>query len=312
MKFSLATISAAVLAISTVSGAAIIDKRQEPTQDPAQDPAQEPTQDPNQDPNQQDPNQQNATTPDFAALTGIWYLTGVTQNIWDAYGIVQKTMNIEINCPQFNISQGGAENSFDALVSTFLTQNTTDVGANASAASVFTLQDGDSTANATANEFLWTAFASQLFVNENQWKNFTSGGKNTEAAPGGSVAIPGTRPLEANVYTKFIDSNAEPGSDKAENIDTVFIWATEAKFHDVPKTKRAEEIYGAILSKTPSIAEDVFNKTLALLPAQVVSNNASLVLLDDSCKADNEDQNADQNTDQNADQNNDQANQPPQ
>lgn len=67
MKFSLATISAALLAISTVSGAAIMDKRQDPNQDPNQQ------QDPNQDPNQQqqDPNQQNATKPDFAALDGV-------------------------------------------------------------------------------------------------------------------------------------------------------------------------------------------------------------------------------------------------
>ncbi|KAG2231953.1 hypothetical protein BDF21DRAFT_400431 [Thamnidium elegans] len=306
MKFSLATISAAILAISTVSGAAIIDKRQEPNQDPnQQDPSQDPNQqDPNQDPNQQ----QNATKPDIAALDGVWYLTGVTQNVWDAYGIVQKAMNIDINCPQFNVSQGGVENSFDVLISSFLTQNASDIGVNASAASVFTLQEGDSTANATDKEYLWTSYASQIFVNQGQWKNFTSNGKNTEETPSGSVAIPGTKPVEANIYTKFIDSNAEPGSGNAENIDTIFIWGTEAKFHDATKSKRADEVYGAILSKTSSIAEDVFNKTLALLPPQVVSNNVSLVLLDDSCKADNDDQNADQNNDQNADQ----ANQPPQ
>lgn len=239
-------------------------------------------------------------------------MTSVTQNVWDAYGIIQKTMNIDINCLQFNVSQSGTENSFDALVSTFLTQNSSDVGVNASAASVFMLQDGDTTANATAKEYLWTAYASQIFVNQNQWKNFTSGGKNTEDTPSGSVAIPGTKPLEANVYTKFIDSNAEPGSDKAENIDTVFIWGTEAKFHDVAKSKRADEVYGAILSKSSSIAEDVFNKTLGLLPPQIAANNISLVLLDDTCKTDNKEQNADQNNDQNANQNNDQANQPPQ
>lgn len=68
MKFSLATISAALLAISTVSGAAIMDKRQDPNQDPNQ---QDPNQDPNQQDPNQDPNQQNATKPDFAALDGV-------------------------------------------------------------------------------------------------------------------------------------------------------------------------------------------------------------------------------------------------
>lgn len=247
-------------------GAAIIDKRQEAT-----------------DPNQQ----QNATQLDIGSLNGTWYLTGVTQNVWDAYSMIQKTMNIDLTCLQFNVSQA-SNTSFDALISTFLTQNSSQVGVNASAASAFLLQEPDSSVNVTDNEYLWTAYGSQVFVNKGQWKNFTSNGESTEdPAESGSTAIPGTKPIEATIYSKLIDSNSEPGSGTAENIDTIFIWGSELKVHDVTNNKRADEVYGAILSKTPSVAEDVFNKTLALLPSQIVANNVTVLLLDDTCKTQN-------------------------
>lgn len=211
------------------------------------------------------------------------YLTGVTQSVWNVYEIIQNTMNINLNCPHFQVSQA-SNTSFDAIVSAFLTHTTSNtVGITASGAGAFMLQDSDATVNTTANENLWTAYGSQVFVNEASWKNFTSQGQSTEdPANAGSVAIPGTQPFEATVYSKLIDSNAEPGSETLENLDTVFLWGTEATFHNT--RKRAGEVYGLVLSKTPNVGEDVFNKTLALLPPAIAQNNITVVLLQDSCE----------------------------
>ncbi|KAG2194233.1 hypothetical protein INT47_005701 [Mucor saturninus] len=264
MKFTIASISAALLAVSTVSGASI--KRQEAPQD-------------------QTASQYPANI-DLGSLNGTWYLTGVTQNVWDLYSIAQKTMNIDVNCLQMDVSQT-SNTSFDAFGSTLLTHTGTDVGVNATAASAFFLQQPDSSVNLTDSEYLWTAYASQIFVNEAQWKNFTSNGQSQEnSTESGSKVVPGSKPVEATIYSKLIDSNAEPGSNTTENVDTIFLWGSKAKFIDDSESqKRAEEVYGIILSKTSSVAEDVFNKTLALMPSQIAENNVTLVLLADSCQA---------------------------
>lgn len=213
-------------------------------------------------------------------------MTGVTQNVWDLYSIAQKAMNIDVNCLQFNVSQS-SNTSFDAFASTFLTHNGSNIGVNASAATAFFLGEPDSSVNLTDSEYLWTAYASQIFVNDAQWDNFTSNGQSQEnATESGSKIIPGSKPVEATIYSKLIDSNAEPGSNSTGTVDTIFLWGSKAKVVDASASqKRAEDVYGVILSKSSSVAEDVFNKTLALLPPQIVANNVSLVLLADSCKS---------------------------
>lgn len=196
-------------------------------------------------------------------------------------------MRIDVNCLQMDVSQS-SNTSFDAFGSTFLTHTGSDVGVNATAASAFFLQQPDSSVNLTDSEYLWTAYASQIFVNDAQWNNFTSNGQSKDnSTESGSKAVPGSKPVEATIYSKLIDSNANPGSNTTANIDTIFLWGSKAKSVENSDSaqKRAEEVYGVILSKSSSVAEDVFNKTLALLPSQIAANNVTLVLLADSCQS---------------------------
>jgi hypothetical protein len=213
-------------------------------------------------------------------------LTGITQNAWNYYNTFSKAMNLEINCLQLNVT-GTSNTSFDALASAFLGRQGQDVGVNASAAGVFSLRQPDSGINVTNKEFAWDAYGSQVFVNKDSWENFTSGGQKQEVNPNsGSAVIPGTKPFQASLYSKLIDSKAAPG-DNATNIDTVFFWGKQIKFFSPDQySKRGEQtqnIYGVILSKTPNVEDDVFNKTLTLLPQQVIENNVSIVKLNDTC-----------------------------
>jgi hypothetical protein len=193
-------------------------------------------------------------------------------------------MDIEINCLQLNVSKS-SNTSFDALASAFLTHKGTPLGVNASAAGAFLLDSPDSSVNVTDTEYLWKAYASQVFVNGAQWSNFTSNGTSQQnVTESGSKPVPGTKPLEATVYSKLIDSNAKPG-DNSTNYDTIFLWGSKLQFFDPSSlSKRADEVYGAILSKSSSIGADVFNRTLALLPPQIAENNITVVLLNDTCK----------------------------
>ncbi|KAG2210648.1 hypothetical protein INT46_011548 [Mucor plumbeus] len=275
MKFILTQISAAVLA-ATAASAAYLTPRQEATPDGG---------------DQQQNNtavQQYPQGFDAGVLNGTWYLTGVTQNIWSVYELLSQKMDLNVNCLQFNVS-GTSNTTLDIFASTFLSKNSTDAGVNATAAGAFILQSPDSQTNVSNHEFLWDAYASQVFVNKAQWENFTSNGQSTtNASETGSTVIPGTKPIQASVYTQLIDSNAQPGSNDSTNYDTVFIWGSQAKtFNDSSAKKRAEDVYGIILSKTSNVEEDAFNKTVALLPPSIAANNVSLVKLNDTCTLQN-------------------------
>ncbi|KAI8640834.1 hypothetical protein BD408DRAFT_419118 [Parasitella parasitica] len=276
MKFVLTQISTAVLA-ATAASAAYLTPRQEATPNGG-----------NQGQNQTA--QQYPEGFDAGVLNGTWYLTGVTQNIWNAYELLSQKMNLNVNCLQFNVS-GTSNITLDVFASTFLSKNGIDTGVNATAAGAFILQSPDSQTNVSNHEFYWDAYASQIFVNKAQWENFTSNGRSTaNSSESGSAVIPGTKPMEASIYTQLIDSNAQPGSNDSTNYDTVFIWGSQFKTLDSSVQKRADDIYGVILSKTSNVADDTFNKTIALLPPAVAASNTSVVRLNDTCNLQSNDQ----------------------
>lgn len=195
-------------------------------------------------------------------------------------------MNLEVNCLRLNVT-GASNTSLDALASALLSRRGQNVRVNASAAGVLFLKQPDRNINVTNKEYVWDAYGSQVFVNRDSWENFTSGGQKTEINPNtGSIPIPGTKPFRASLYSKLIDSNAAPGANTT-NIDTVFLWGKQIQFFRPDQyNKRAsqkEKIYAAILSKTSNITDSTFNRTLALLPQQVVVNNISMVRLNDTC-----------------------------
>lgn len=279
MKFILTQISAAVLAASAAS-AAYLTPRQEATPDGG-------------DQQQNQTVQQYGGNFDAGVLNGTWYLTGVTQNIWSVYELLSQKMNLDVNCLQLNVS-ASSNTTLDVFASAFLSKNGTDVGVNATAAGAFILQSPDDKTNVSNHEFFWDAYASQIFVNKAQWENFTSNGQSTaNASDSGSAVIPGSKPAQASIYTQLIDSNAQPGSNDSTNYDTVFIWGSEMKTFDNYQ-KRADDLYGIILSKTSNVADDTFNKTIALLPQAVAANNVSVVKLNDTCTLHNNDQQQDQ------------------
>ncbi|CEP08481.1 hypothetical protein [Parasitella parasitica] len=279
MKFILTQISAAILAATAVS-AAYLTPRQEATPDGG-----------NQDQNQNQTSQQYPEGFDAGVLNGTWYLTGATQNVWNAYELLSQKMNLNINCLQFNVT-GTSNTTLDVFASTFLSKNGTNIGVNATVAGAFILQSPDSQTNVSNHEFYWDAFASQVYVNKAQWENFTSNGQSTSSnsSESGSTVIPGTRPMEASIYTQLIDSNAQPGSNESTNYDTVFIWGSQFKTLDTSAQKRADDIYGIILSKTSNVADDTFNKTINLLPPAIAASNTSVVKLNDTCSLENSDQ----------------------
>lgn len=222
-------------------------------------------------------------------LSMLGYLTGVTQNIWSMYELLSQKMNLEVNCLQLNVTSS-SNTTLDVFASAFLSKDGTDLGVNATAAGAFLLQSPDDKTNVSNHEFYWDAYASQIFVNKAQWENFTSNGQsNANTSDSGSAVIPGSKPVQASIYTQLIDSNAQPGSNDSTNYDTVFIWGSQMKTFDNFQ-KRADDLYGIILSKNSNIADDTFNKTVALLPQAVAANNVSVVKLNDTCTRNNDQQ----------------------
>ncbi|KAI9277593.1 hypothetical protein BY458DRAFT_504546 [Sporodiniella umbellata] len=282
MKFFTIQFALAALAVSSLS-AATIQARDEPAAD-------------------QNPTQQNSTlslypnSTDIGAFNGTWYLTGLTSSVWKLFEAAQK-MNVSAECTQvsFNASSNAA---LDLISSAFLNQTTTGRGVNGTSAGVFLLQAPSAKINVSAHDLAWTAYMSQVFVNEGQWQNLTTGnaGNSTQ-----SYAIPNSGPIQSEVFTRLIDSNAEVGKNDSKSFDTVFIWGNNAKMIKdttassasgspsstssaaTPSSSTSSEDgkYAVIFSKNPSVSEETFNKTLALLPPGV--NNTTLLLLKDSC-----------------------------
>ncbi|KAI8050649.1 uncharacterized protein B0P05DRAFT_563029 [Gilbertella persicaria] len=260
MKF----ISSALLAISAVS-AAVLTPRQDASQDQSQVLSQYPQ------------------GTDIGVVNGTWFVTGATQDVWNAFQFLNHTMNIDVGCVQVNATTT-SNTTFDGLVSAFLTHTNSNIGINASVAGSFMLKAPDSNTNTSDHTYLWDAYGSQIFVNKVSWENFTSNGQsNSNASDAGSAVIPGSQPFEATVYSKLIDSNAQPGSNDSTNFDTVFLWSNDMKFLSTNNQKRADKVYGIILSKTSSIGQDTFNKTVALLPNAIAANNISIVQIEDTC-----------------------------
>ncbi|KAI7908052.1 uncharacterized protein BX663DRAFT_492823 [Cokeromyces recurvatus] len=223
---------------------------------------------------------------DVGKLNGTWRLTGITNNAWEVYRKIAGSMNIDIGCIQINL-MSKSNTSMDALASAFLNNTNANVGVNASAAGVLMLPpQPDPSVNASAYEFLWNAYASQVFVNTNQWKNFTSMGRGvgTDGNNTGSSVIPGSKPVEAKIYTKLVDSNAQPGTNTSTNFDTIFVWGTDFKTHDIYQKRQAgKPVYGVILSRNPTVDGATFNKTMQFMPRQFTTNVSSIIQLNDTC-----------------------------
>ncbi|KAI9483509.1 MAG: hypothetical protein EXX96DRAFT_558424 [Benjaminiella poitrasii] len=264
MKFLLSQVSAIVLALSAASAAYITPRQAVEEQQ-----------------NQTDNSTQYPQDLNIGELNGTWFLTGITDNAWKAYEMISQQLNLELGCFQINIT-GESNTTLDVLANAFLNNTNADVGVNASAAGVLLLQQPDQNTNVSAYELLWNAYASQIFVNENQWNNFTNNGQNTESNDNsGSTIVPGSKPVQANIYTKLVDSTAEPGTNST-NFDTIVVWGSQFQTHDNYQ-KRAEEIYGIILSRDSSIDETKFNRTIEYLPEEFTTNNVSVVQLNDTC-----------------------------
>ncbi|CEI89918.1 hypothetical protein RMCBS344292_04254 [Rhizopus microsporus] len=267
MKFFATQIAAALLAVSSVTSAAIL-----------------PRDDTNQQGQQGDATAQYPNNTNVQSLNGTWFLTAVTSNVWDAYTSIAGKMNVNVDCLQLNLT-GSSNSTLDLLGSAFLNRTSSGAGLNATAAAALLLQPPTNDLNVSAHDLAWSAYTSQVFVNKAQWDNFTSNGQsNQNASESGSMAIPGSRPMQATIYTRLIDSNAQPGSTDSTNYDTIFVWGSHASAANDggnTNTKRADTVYGAILSRSSSVSQDTFNKTLTLLPPSV--NNTSIVLLSDTC-----------------------------
>lgn len=197
-------------------------------------------------------------------------------------------MGFDINCLQFNLTSS-SNSTLDVVASAFLNKTSADVGVNATAAGALILKAPDSSTNTSDHQYDWDAYGSQVFVNKGQWENFTSNGQNTESSQDNtSTTITGTKPFQLTLYSKLIDSGAQPGSNDSTNFDTIFLWGSQIQFIDNNQNqnqKRADEVYGVLLSKTSSIEDDKFNNTVALLPQALAANNVSLVKMNDTCNA---------------------------
>ncbi|KAG1471933.1 hypothetical protein G6F56_001833 [Rhizopus delemar] len=207
---------------------------------------------------------------DIGSLNGTWYLTGLTSNAWDAYQAISQTMNISADCSQVSLNST-SHSTLDLLGSTFL--NKTDKGVNATLAGTFLLQPPADDLNVTAHDLAWSAYLSQVFVNQAQWDNLTTESQENSTQ---SVALPDSEAMQATIYSRSIDSDTSDSTD--DDSDTLFLWGSHTQSLD----KRAEnDIFGIILSRSSSVSEETFNKTLTMLPAAV--NNVTIVLLKDSC-----------------------------
>ncbi|KAI8876201.1 hypothetical protein K501DRAFT_338237 [Backusella circina FSU 941] len=233
------------------------------------------------------PEDQNATLSKYPNITsigdhnGTWFLTGMTSNIFDYYSSATTSMNATINCVQFNFTSS-SNTSFDIIGSGFLKKNGSEGGVNGTTAGALFLQDPDDKVNTTDSELYWTAYFSQVFVNEDAWENFTDpSANNTINTTDGSRALPDSKPFQASLYSKYIDSSGKNG-----DADTLFLWATTYQMLDSsPYQKRADSVYGVILSKATHIDDDTFNKTQSMLPNTIAQNNITLVNLNDTCSS---------------------------
>ncbi|KAG0747149.1 hypothetical protein G6F57_006615 [Rhizopus arrhizus] len=257
MKFyQLAT--TALFAINSISGATIF---------------------PRQDQQQQNGNQsQYPSSVDIGQLNGTWYLTGLTSNLWDLYQTYGGKLGISANCLQVDLTNSSSS-ELEAIGSGFFNRTSSGVGVNATAAGAFYLSGPTSDLDVSANDLAWSAYVSQVFVNKAQWQNFVSngqGGNSDNTTDGGSEPIPGSKTMQATINTRLINSSGNSG-DNSTNFDTLFVWGSHAQ----TVSKRADDVYGAILSRNPSVDQDTFSRTLGLLPSGVT--NTTLVLLDDSC-----------------------------
>lgn len=197
-------------------------------------------------------------------------MTGLTSNAWDAYQAISQTMNISADCSQVSLNST-SHSTLDLLGSTFL--NKTDKGVNATLAGTFLLQPPADDLNVTAHDLAWSAYLSQVFVNQAQWDNLTTESQENSTQ---SVALPDSEAMQATIYSRSIDSDTSDSTD--DDSDTLFLWGSHTQSLD----KRAEnDIFGIILSRSSSVSEETFNKTLTMLPAAV--NNVTIVLLKDSC-----------------------------
>ncbi|KAI8970198.1 hypothetical protein BDF20DRAFT_797541, partial [Mycotypha africana] len=215
------------------------------------------------------------------SFNGTWYITGATKNAWDVYQTLSQRFNIQIDCAQFDVNTT-SNSTLDVLSSAFLNQTTLNLGINATVAGSLILQNPDSQTNVSNHELLWEAYTSQVFVNKGLWDKFTQkdqSNANNNNATTGATPLPGTKPVEATIYTQLIDTNAQPGTNTSTNFDAIFIWGSHAK----TLGDDHNDIYGVLLTKNATISPDVFNRTAGLLPQRAVSNNAQLVQLNDTC-----------------------------
>ncbi|CAO3703310.1 unnamed protein product [Rhizopus stolonifer] len=248
MKLLTTQLTTVLFALSSISAAVIVTRDDETSQ-------------------QNNTISQYPNSTDIGSLNGTWYLTGLTSNAWDAYQAISQTMNISADCSQISLNST-SHSTLDLLGSTFL--NKTDKGVNATLAGSFLLQPPTDNLNVTAHDLAWSAYFSQVFVNQVQWDNLTTESQENSTQ---SVALPGSEAMQATIYSRSIDA-----SDSTDDSDTLFLWGSHTQSLD----KRAEDdIFGIILSRSSSVSEETFNKTLTMLPAAV--NNITIVLLKDSC-----------------------------
>jgi hypothetical protein len=205
----------------------------------------------------------------------------MTSNIFDFYSSATQSMNATINCVQFNFTSS-SNTSFDIIGSGFLQKNGSEGGVNGTTAGAFFLQDPDDKVNVSDSELYWTAYFSQVFVNEDAWENFTDPSANaTINTTDGSHALPDSKPLQASIYSKYIDSSGNNG-----DADTLFLWSSSYQMLDSSAySKRADTVYGVLLSKSTHVDDDTFNKTSSMLPDEITQNNITLVNLNDTCSS---------------------------
>ncbi|KAI8880746.1 hypothetical protein K501DRAFT_254410 [Backusella circina FSU 941] len=229
--------------------------------------------------------------PDLGNSNGTWFLTAITTNAFDAYTKIAEKLNISANCINFNVS-ASSNTSFDLLGSGMLENNVTQAAVNGTIAGVFMLESPDDKVNVSDNEFYWKAYFSEIYVNTAAWQNFTTGQENSTSE--GSEAVPGTGPIQASVYSKFIDSS---GNNNTANADTLLVWGSEYQKlsndnnsgdDETTLTRRADDnktIYAILLSRTSHVDDETFNKTLGYMPSQFTKNNVTLVNLNDTCSS---------------------------
>ncbi|KAI8972517.1 hypothetical protein BDB01DRAFT_854565 [Pilobolus umbonatus] len=223
---------------------------------------------------------------DISKLDGSWNLHGVTDNVWDLYESFSKTLGVEAGCIKLDTLKSN-DTSFDAMASAMLQHPTDTKQALAMGAGAFYLQDPTAEVALDQNEQKWTAFVSQVYVNRNEWSDFT--GQPTEPQEG-SVPIPGSLPFTTTLYSKLIDSGAEVGSNQLNNIDAVFLWTDS--INTIKQKRTNKKIYGFLFSRQPTLDENAYNNTINQLPPAIAENKISMVLIEDKCPVEDNGQQA--------------------